>query len=301
MPVDTWLRTLVTVVESSTLVQAAESLHLTQPTVTRQLQQLEQQLGVRLFDRLGRRLVLNRAGEVVYHYAKSQQSLYDKMQAELGALADPYVGTVYLGAGLTPSIYLLPPLLAEYRRRHPQVRFQVTSGSSKEIAAALERREIDFGVVTTVDEGMTDLWTIPLLRDELLLVAAPGHPLAERGAASAAEWMQEPLVLMRKGSGLRRILDNLATEHGLTLQVAMETDSLESINRLVQLGVGLSCLPRSCVQDDIAAGRLAAIRTLDGELGARTITLIGRREGTLSACAGRFIRVLSEWWKSDAH
>ncbi|WP_051344310.1 LysR family transcriptional regulator [Alicyclobacillus herbarius] len=298
---DTWLRTLVTVVESSTLVQAAESLHLTQPTVTRQLQQLEQQLGVRLFDRLGRRLVLNRAGEVVYHYAKSQQSLYDKMQAELGALADPYVGTVYLGAGLTPSIYLLPPLLAEYRRRHPQVRFQVTSGSSKEIAAALERREIDFGVVTTVDEGMTDLWTIPLLRDELLLVAAPGHPLAERGAASAAEWMQEPLVLMRKGSGLRRILDNLATEHGLTLQVAMETDSLESINRLVQLGVGLSCLPRSCVQDDIAAGRLAAIRTLDGELGARTITLIGRREGTLSACAGRFIRVLSEWWKSDAH
>ncbi|MCL6631872.1 MAG: LysR family transcriptional regulator [Alicyclobacillus herbarius] len=298
---DTWLRTLVTVVESSTLVQAAESLHLTQPTVTRQLQQLEQQLGVRLFDRLGKRLVLNRAGEVVYHYAKSQQSLYDKMQAELGALADPYVGTVYLGAGLTPSIYLLPPLLAEYRRRHPQVRFQVTSGSSKEIAAALERREIDFGVVTTVDEGMTDFWTIPLLRDELLLVAAPGHPLAERGAASAAEWMQEPLVLMRKGSGLRRILDNLATEHGLTLQVAMETDSLESINRLVQLGVGLSCLPRSCVQDDIAAGRLAAIRTLDGELGARTITLIGRREGTLSACAGRFIRVLSEWWKSDAH
>ncbi|WP_067936177.1 LysR family transcriptional regulator [Alicyclobacillus kakegawensis] len=296
---DAWLRTLIAVVESSSLVQAAEQLHLTQPTVTRQLQQLEERLGVKLFDRMGKRLVLNRAGTVVYRYAKSHQGLHDKMRDELSALADADVGTVYLGAGLTPSIYLLPPVLAAYRRQHPRVQFQVTSGSSKEIAAALQRREIDLGVVTTVGEDMVDCWTIPLLRDELLLVAAPGHPLAERGRASRSEWMSEPLVLMRRGSGLRRIVDDLARSAGVSLTVAMETDSLESISRLVQLGVGLSCLPRSCVADDVAEGRLRVIQPVDKELGARTITLIGRREGNMPACAGQFASVLASWWRTS--
>jgi DNA-binding transcriptional LysR family regulator len=289
---DPLLRTLLTVAESQTLVQAAESLHLTQPTVTRQLQQLEQRLGVRLFDRFGKRLVLNHAGEVVYRYAKSQQRLYEKMQEELNALADPDVGTVYIGAGLTPSIYLLPPVLATYRARHPRVQFQIRSGSSRQVCAALQRREIDLGVVTTVDEQAQDLDTTPLLRDELLLVAAPHHPLALRGAAAFADWIREPLILMRQGSGLRRIVESLAAERGLSLQVAMETDSLESISRLVQLGVGISCLPRSCVQDDVAAGRLVVVEPEDVDLGARIITLVTRKEGMLPACALQFARFL---------
>lgn len=282
-------RTVVQIVESETLVRAAEALHLTQPTLTRHVQQLERQFGLKLFDRVGKRLVLNHPGEVVYRYAKSLLMLEQKMLDELSAFGDPEVGTVYIGAGLTPSIYLLPPLLAWYRRRHERVQFQVRTGSSQEIWSALQQREIDFGIVTTIDPSWNNYESKPLVKDDLLLVAAPSHPLSESHSASLAEIAPFPFVVMQQGSGLRQLISELAEAHDTTLRIAMETDSLESLNRLVQSGAGLSFLPRTSVADDLSAGRLVQINLKDVHLGARTITLITRKDGPLSACSSQFL------------
>lgn len=286
-------RTFVQIVDSATLRRAAEQLHLTQPTVTRQIQQLERDCGVNLFDRSGRRLVLNRAGERVYRTAKQIMALEQKLQDELSEFADPDVGTVYLGAGLTPSIYLLPPLLADYRVRHPRIQFQVRTGSSQVVLDMLLRREVDLGVVTTTAQR-PDVVTTPLVLDELLLVAAPGHPLATQRSCAFAEVALHPLVLLRPESGLRRLIGQLADARGVKLQIAMETDSLESLNRLVQSGVGLSILPQSSVQDDVSSGRLVQVEVNDVEFGSRTITLITRADGSLSASAAKFAGWLSE-------
>ncbi|GGJ08647.1 LysR family transcriptional regulator [Alicyclobacillus cellulosilyticus] len=285
-------QTFVQIVEHETLVRAAEALRLTQPTVTRQVQQLEAQVGMRLFDRIGKRLVLNRAGEIVYRYAKSCLLLEQKMRDELAAFLDPEAGTVYLGAGLTPSIYLLPPLLARYRRLHPHVQFQVRSGSSREVWAMLRQREVDLGVVTTVPADRDDLVQTPLVRDALRLVAAPGHPLTRFREVRLADAAQYPFVLMREGSSLRAIVERLVAARGATVRAAMETDSLESINRLVQQGIGIAVLPESAVQDDLLLGRLVSIPVVDADLGARTITLVARAEGSLPACAAQFARWL---------
>lgn len=282
-------RTVVQIVDSETLVRAAEALHLTQPTVTRQVQQLEREFGMKLFDRVGKRLVLNHPGEVVYRYARTLLALEQKMKDELTAFGDPEVGTVYIGAGLTPSIYLLPPLLAWYRLRHPQVQFQVQSGSSTEVWAALQQREIDLGIVTTVDAGWSNFEARPLMMDELLLVAAPGHALCTTATAHFLDVARYPLVLMREGSGLRRMILEVAATRQVSLRIAMETDSLESLNRLVQSGAGISFLPRSSVSDDLASGRLVQIDLEDVHLGARTITMITRKEGPLSANSGQFV------------
>ena len=281
-------RTMVQIVESETLVRAADVLHLTQPTVTRHVQQLERQLGMNVFDRIGKRLVLNHAGEVVYRYAKSLLSIEQKMADELSALGDPEVGTVYLGAGLTPSIYLLPPLLAWYRRRHPRVQFQVKSGSSDEVWANLQQREVDIGIVTTVDALWTDVHAVPLMRDPLLLVAPPGHPLVRQQTVNFVEVSKYPFVLMREGSGLRRMILDMALRLEVDIHVAMETDSLESLNRLVQNGVGLSFLPQSSVADDLGTERLIELCVADVELGSRTIMMVTRRGGQISACASQF-------------
>lgn len=288
-PVNELYRTFVQIVESETLVRAAETLHLTQPTLTRHVQQLEREFGLKLFDRVGKRLVLNHPGEVVYRYAKSLLRLEQKMLAELSAFGDPEVGTVYIGAGLTPSIYLLPPLLAWYHKQHEKVQFQVRSGSSQEIWAALQQREIDFGIVTTIDASWDNYEVQPLMQDDLLLVAAPVHPLYELETATFAEITKFPFVVMQQGSGLRQLILELAASHGTTLHIAMETDSLESLNRLVQSGVGLSFLPRSSVADDLEMGRLVQIKLADVQLGARTITLITHKDGPLSACSSQFL------------
>ncbi|MBX6351887.1 MAG: LysR family transcriptional regulator [Thermoflavifilum sp.] len=284
------LSTFVQVVESETLVHAAETLHVTQPTLTRRIQQLEQQVGMRLFERTGRRLVLNRAGELVYQYARRVLDLERKMADELDSLRDPEAGTIYVGAGLTPSIYLLPPLVAAYRTLHPRVQFRLRTGSSLQVLHALVQREVDLGIVTTVDPTWAEaVEAHPLFRDDLWLVAPPDHPLADGPPVSVEEVVRHPLVLMQRGSGLRTIVDRWLG--GLDHAVAAETDSLESASRLVQTGVGLSILPRSCVQDDVAAHRLARIAARD-DLGSRVITLVVRREGPMPASAERFAAFL---------
>jgi DNA-binding transcriptional LysR family regulator len=285
----------VQIVEQETLVKAAAALNLTQPTVTRHVQQLEHYLGMPLFDRIGKRLVLNRAGEVVYRYAKRTLALTEKMRDELNGFTNPEIGTIYLGAGLTPSIYLLPPILAAYREQHPLVTFHVSTGSSKTILSALVQREVDIGIVTTFRDPSGELTEVPLLKDDLLLVAAPDHPLVQMGPVRLEEALAYPLVLMRPGSGLRQMIVDLAAERQLSLTIAMETDSLESISRLVQHGVGISCLPRSSAMDDINARRLKVIPIRDAELGARTITLATRKDSIIPACAAQFCTYLQQW------
>ncbi|WDL95867.1 LysR family transcriptional regulator [Alicyclobacillus sp. ALC3] len=288
---NTLYRTFVQVVEHGTLSEAADRLHLTQPSVTRQLQQLERTYGTALFDRAGRKMLLNRAGQRVYQTARQVLALEQRLADELREFANPEIGTVYIAAGLTPSIYLLPPVLAAYRDKHPKVQFQVQSGSSKEVLEMLHTGAVDMGVVTTA-ESNADLTLTALVLDRLLLVAAPNHPLPSGGAVRFSELSEWPMVLMRPESGLRSIVESIAVSTGTKLQIAMETDSLESINRLVQTGVGLSVLPQSAVADDLAAGRLVEISLGDVELGSRTITLATRTGATLPANAERFAAAL---------
>ncbi|MFX4303310.1 LysR family transcriptional regulator [Alicyclobacillus tolerans] len=278
---------LVQIVENETLVQAAQVLNTTQPTLTRQLQQLEHRLGVRLFDRIGRRLVMNHAGELAYQYAKRILQTEERLREEMNAFGNPEIGTIRLGAGLTPSIYLLPPLLAHYQHLHPGVRFQVTTGSSRRTIEALLQNEIDLGIVTSWDATDSQLTGVELWRDPLLFVAAHHHPLAGR-EVTLAEVCAYPFVLMRQGSGLRKIIADLALEYGVNIDANMETDSLESINRVLQYGEWVSVLPKSSVQDDMETGRLTALLVSRVLLTSRTITVIRRRQGTLMAAAEQF-------------
>ena len=280
--------TFVQIVESQTLVGAAESLHTTQPTLTRQLHQMESELGVKLFDRVGKKLILNQAGEMIYQYAKQFVTLENRMQDEISAFMNPEVGTIRIGAGLTPSIYLLPQLLALYRSSHTGVRFHIQTGSSHDVFSLLLRGEADLGIVTTLQAGVTEVETKALIRDELLLIAPVTHPLVQVVSCTIREAARYPIVLMRTGSGLRKIVDDLAMAHGFRWETVTETDSLETMNRLVQTGIGLSVLPRSAVQDDLSAKRLSVIPLRDVDLGARTITLIKRATGQLPAVAAQF-------------
>lgn len=289
-------QTFVQIVESETIVRAATALHLTQPTVSRQLQQLEAELGQPLFERMAGRLVLTRAGEIVYRTATRLLTSEDKMREELSSLANPEVGVVYIGSGVTPAIYLLPSFLAGYRRVHPGVRLHLQTGSSRSVLGALEQREIDAGFVTTVPDNHDNLAVRSLYQDDLLLVAAPDHPLALKPATTVADLAHHPFIVMPANSGLRRLTEDLMGRPGLEWTIAMEVDSLESISRLIQVGVGISLVPRSCVQDDLVAGRLHVVHLMDVPPQWRTVSLVTRTEGTLTAAAQRFVDEVPPWF-----
>jgi DNA-binding transcriptional LysR family regulator len=267
-------------------------LHVTQPTVTRQLQQLETEFGQPLFERTGGRLVLTRAGEVVYRTVKHLLAEDDRLREELKSLANPEVGTVFIGAGLTPAIHILPEAFALYRSRHPGVTFHLRTGSSREITGLLEQREIDIAIMTTVDEHRTDIVSTPLVRDDLLLVAPPKHPLAGHPALTVSRLADYPMIVMQSGSGLRTLVEQLLSSRSVELVPALEVDNLEAISRLVQFGFGISFLPRSCVRDDIARGRLAVLHLMDEPPTSRLVTMVYRASGSLPANAERFAQEL---------
>ena len=284
----------VQVVESDTLVRAAQRLHVTQPTLSRQIQQLEATVGLPLFDRGGKRLSLTPAGDIVYQYARQLLSLERKLTDDLAAFLKPDTGLVAIACGLTPSIYFLPSVLGAYKERYRGVRFHVRSLSSQATASALLDRTADVGFVTTLPDTRAELDATPLVRDELLLVAATSHRLALRGFATMSDLQQEAFILMPEGSGLHRLVTDMANARNVSLHEAAVTDSIESISRLVQQGLGVSVLPRSAVRDDLVAGRLREVIVTDTHLGARTITMLTRKGSTTPAVAVEFAKYVAK-------
>lgn len=284
-------RLFMHVVESKSLAEAAEQLHLSQPTVSRQLQQLEAELGTRLFNRDGRTLQLNEAGERVYQHAASLLAQEQQLKDELGSLRDPARGIVHIGAGLTPSIYLLPAFFASYRRMYPGVEFSVRTGSSEEIVELLHRRTVALGVVTTVPDNTEGYVCTPLFTDPLRLVVRPDDPLAVQNAIPFRQLADIPLILLHERSGLRRLIDSVAIQHAVELHPVMETDNLESMNRLVQAGIGAAFLPESAVYEDVRSGRLRTVEIADVSLGSRTISLL-HPSGAVAAAPAQFAAYL---------
>ncbi len=289
MNMDPLYKSFVAVVEGKTMMRAAQRLHVAQPTLSRQIAQLEEQMGIPLFDRVGKRLVLNHAGTLVYEVAKRSLAMEDRLKAHLDSIADPEVGTIHIGAGLTPAIHLLPPMIATYRLQHPGVQFSVRIGSSREMLTALRSREVDMAIVTTVGRDETGFWTLPLMKDPLLLVASVSMAAAVGDEPiSISQLAEYPMVLLREGSGLRELILDLAMQHHTSLHVAAETDSLESISSMVQHGVGLSILPTSAVHDDIQQERISALSVKE-DLPAREILLVREEQRSQSAVSAKFV------------
>jgi LysR family transcriptional regulator, low CO2-responsive transcriptional regulator len=294
--VDILYQTFVKVVDSETLSRAAEALHTTQPTVTRQIQQLERQLGVPLFERIGKRLIPTHAGRRVYEYAIELANVEGRMQDEIREYRDPEAGIIRMGAGLSPTLYRVPALLAAYAAKHPRVRFQVLTGSSRETIARLQRRDIDIAIVTTPPRDAEPSMTcIPLWQDQLSVVASPKHQLAGK-TCTLFEFVEQPMVVMHRDSGLRRLLHETFVQAGVEhpIRPVIETDSLEAMSRFVQAGLGLAIIPWSAVREDVRVGRLATVALQNILLGSRTITSVVRQPDAITAAAQQFLHVLPD-------
>lgn len=285
----------LTVLDCETISRAAQVLHTTQPTISRQIQQLERDLGVLLFDRVGKRLVLTRAGSRVAVHARQMHATNMRLLEELNAFTDPERGVIRVGAGLTPTIYRLPQIIAEYRVEHPHVQFQIRTGSSNQTLENLRQRDIDIAIVTTAPIDQLDLRTIPLWQDELHVVVDPAHALAGK-TVSIRRIVQENMVMMPIESSLRTIVETRIRPYldEDVFQPVIETDSLEAISRFVQARQGIALLPTSAVVDDIAAGRLANVFPSDVQFGSRTVTAVTRFDSSVSRATDLFLATLSE-------
>jgi DNA-binding transcriptional LysR family regulator len=269
------VRTLQTIVQTGSFVRAAETLHLSQPALSHHIRHLETALGVPVLERLGRRATATAAGRLLLEHAgrafRELERAREAIQQRQGLVA----GRVSIGTGATASIHLLPPVLGELYRRYPALDLVVVTGNAPDVASAVERDELDVGIVTLPVSGRA-LAVSPFYLDRLVAIAPPGREWRRRLALTPAELARHPLILYERGGTIRRIMDEWFRRGRALPRVAMELGDTEATKKLVGAGLGVSIVSEVAVQMEARAGALDVIG-LSPPL-HRTLGIVRRRD-----------------------
>jgi DNA-binding transcriptional LysR family regulator len=272
------VRTFQEIVRQASFSRAAESLHLSQPAVSHHIRHLEQAIGARLLERIGRRAFPTPAGDVLLAHAVRAFSELEAARQAIHRLRGVVAGRVRLGTGATASIYLLPDALRRLRARHPELDLAVVTGNSADLAAAVAASELDLAVLTLPVVGR-QLVTSPFCTDTQVAIAPRSHAWPRRGLRPA-DLADAPLILYERGGTIRRVIDDWFRKGRVRPRVAMELGNAEAIKRLVAAGLGISIVSAVSVRAETRAGSLIA-RSLAPPL-RRRLAVVRRRDKAAS-------------------
>src|SRR5579884_2341254 len=275
------LRTFHLVARLRSFSAAARQIGVTQPAVTQQIARLERDLGLALFDRVGGRVVVTDAGRTLDVFAQRIFHLLDAARLRTGRL--------HVGASRTAGAYYIADLLDRFKQRYPGVRVRLSVGNSNTILAQVLDFTLHAGVIAGPCEN-PHLRSLPLIRDRMLAILPPGHPLAHRPAVTMQELHAYPLILREPGSATRRMIERAFQRHGLEALPAMELESNEAIKSAVADGIGVGIMAQAAVAQELATGRLAG-RPLREPLHL-DFSLIYHRDRTLSPVVAAFLALL---------
>ena len=277
------LEVFAEVLKSGSTTQASQRLALSQSAVSAALTDLEGQLGVQLFDRVGKRLVVNEHGRLLYPRALAAL----EQASEIEQLFREANGAIRVFASSTIGNYILPEVIAHYRRDFPELPLELSVGNSQDVSTAVADFRVDIGLI----EGpchAAEIIAEPWLEDELVVFAPPSSPLLQREvtleALAAAPW-----ILRERGSGTREIVDYLLLSHLPQFQLGMELGNSEAIKHAVRHGLGISCLSRRVIAEQLETGTLVEVPLPLPRL-VRTLWRIHHRQKHLSSALTRFIR-----------
>lgn len=236
------MQTFLLAAETEHLGRAAEALQAEQSTVSRKIARLEEEVGIPLFERVGRSVRLTPAGERFAHRARRILDDIRDSVADAQGAASPETGEVTLSFLHTVGTRWLPSRLARFVEAYPAVRFTLLQGTVAEITQGLLQGEIDLGIVGPPPSAK-EIEVSPLYREQVAAVVPLNHRLANRPSCSIAELAQELLILPRSRSGLRRLIDEAFSKAGVAQHVAHEGDDFDLVQALVEAGLGVSLLP----------------------------------------------------------
>jgi LysR family transcriptional activator of glutamate synthase operon len=282
------LRTFLEVARLEHLGRASEALQADPSTVSRKIARLEQEIGVPLFERIGRSIRLTQAGKRFVGRAERLLSDLREAVADAEGAVSAESGEVRVGFLHTVGARWLPQRLARFLQAHPGVRFILEEGTTAEVASGVLAGDFDLGILGPPPQNTPDLETVPLFRERVAVVVPIGHRLAGRTSAALHDLADEPLILPRSRSGLRKVIDDAFAAQGLSTKVAYEGDDFSIVQGLVEAGLGITLMPMPL---PAASGRVTVIPLRDPPI-ARTMALVWDRRRTLPPAALLFSREL---------
>lgn len=291
------LNVFYTVAKRLSFTKAAAELYVTQPAVTKHIQELEHQFGTALFDRRGNQISLTGAGNVLLRHAETIMATYRQLAFDMNALKGESGGTLRVGASTTVAQYVIPPVLARFHEQSAGVSISLLSGNTEQVEQQLLTNNIDLGLV----EGRThhsDIRYTPFVKDELVLICRPDHPLADRDEITLEELRASPIVLRERGSGSLEVIEHALRGVGLRitdLTVEMQLGSTESIKSYLGSSRCVAFISVFAVRHEVQAGtlKIVDVRGLSIQRELYSIQLQGVSEGL----ADTFMRFARQHYK----
>ncbi len=293
------LATFQAVAKHRSYVRAAKELHFSQPAVSAQIHQLEESLGVKLFDQIGRSTHLTRAGEELCLYCEKIFSIIDETVEIMESLRSPHVGRLSVGADTTVGTYVIPDLLGKFHQLYPDVDISLDVANRGAIADALVSNRIDMAVIGTMPADVPVI-VEPFKPNELVLIAAPMHRLAGCQQLPFKELTREHFLLREMGSGTRAALETIFQEAGETLLVSMQMGNNSAIKQGVMAGLGIALISRVALDMELETKRLA-ILDVEGFPVMRQWRLVHLKGKSLSPTARAFKSFLLQHADKQVH
>ena len=279
------LEILQAIAETGSFTACGRKLHVSQSAISRQILLLEEELGEPLFLRVGRQVRMTPAAEALVQLG---QRVFLDVRDTVGAITDrtrTLRGTLRLAGGMTVCLYVFPPLLKYLKRVHPKLDIRLTVATATRSVEEIRAGRVDAGLLTLpVDES--DLVTVPVLREELLVLTMPTHPLAKKKKIQASDLSGQPFVLFEPGSATRGVIDAFFLTEKVEPIVMMDTENVEIIKAMVKTGLGIGIVPYQAIAREVRAGQFFCARIEGHEL--------IRETGWVYARANRVPRMIHE-------
>lgn len=290
MSVDFRLKVFCSVAKNLSFTKASQELFISQPAITKHIQELETLYQTSLFERLGNKISLTPAGKLLLEHSERILDDYKQLEFEMHLLQNKYTGELKLGASTTVSQYVLPPLLAQFIEKFPQVSISLLNGNSRNIEKALEEHSIELGLVEGIVRQPTLRYT-SFLEDELVAIVHTKSKLVSLDEISLQELQMIPLVLRERGSGTLDVLEMALNEHSIklsSLNVKMHLGSTESIKSFLEHTDCMGIVSIRSINRELYAGRFKIIDIIDLRMG-RTFSFV-RNHGQEGGLAQLFMQ-----------
>jgi DNA-binding transcriptional LysR family regulator len=269
--------------------RAGEEINLSQPSVSVRIHQLESELRVKLFEQLGKKVVLTDAGQLLVPYANRVIAAVDDAHHAVDELQGLERGSLRIGASTTPGMYLVPQVVARFKRSHPKIDIHLRIKDTREVEDGVLNNEFDFGFVgghLAAAEVSAHAW----LTDELLLVVSPDHRLTNKKTVRKQDLEGERFIVRESGSATRATIVTQLQQANFELETVIEMENPESIKKAVQSGLGIAFISKFAIATELKAKTLTAIRVRDLTIN-RELKIVHRKDKHLSRAAVAFIEM----------
>jgi len=276
--------------ETGSVSRAAEELFITQPAVSKQIKALEDELGERLFDRIGKKVSLTRTGDVLYAHAEKILRSVEEAKSAVRDMSAECSGELVIGTSDHISIHRLPKVIKSFIHAFPNVDLRLRCHRSETILDMVNKNLVDMGVIT-LPGPVRHLVVKTVWRDPMSVVYVKDHPLSSARSVRIRDIAKYGMILPEAGTQTRKVIDAAFSRKGLTPKIAMEVAYLETIKSLVRTGLGISILPDRAVEMEVKGGVLAKSK-MDDIIFSRDLGVVHLKEKFLSRPAREFLNML---------